>query len=105
LLSGPLPGSPAALTSRARAPRQPFINSKELPTNRMSLPYTPTAAALYLGISEKTLSKLRRAGRAPDHTRDTQGHVQYTKEALDAWRLKHRRTVRYIPLEAAPVAA
>ncbi len=67
----------------------------------MSKYLTPTAAALYLAVSEKTLMKLRRATTGPEYTRDTQGHVQYTKEALDAWRAKHRRTIRYIPLEAS----
>lgn len=65
----------------------------------------PTAAALYLDVSEKTLTKLRRARRGPDFVRDTHGHVQYSREALDVWRAKHRRTVRYILLEAAAGAA
>jgi predicted DNA-binding transcriptional regulator AlpA len=59
----------------------------------------PAAAALELGISEKTLTKWRRENKGPTFVRTSGDRVRYSKEALNEWRATQVATIRYTPLE------
>jgi hypothetical protein len=55
------------------------IYSRGVPDGRMN----PKNAALYLGLSEKTLAMMRCAGTGPKFTK--RGRVFYFEDDLDEW--------------------
>lgn len=80
----------------AAAPYSP----SDKPT-RMTDLIPPAAAALELGISEKTLTKWRRENKGPPFTRISGDRVRYSRGALKGWRATQAVTIRYAPLECA----
>ena len=46
---------------------------------------SPIEAAIYLGISHKTLADMRSAGRSPKYYKPTNKLVYYYKKDLDDW--------------------
>jgi Helix-turn-helix domain len=105
------PPDSAAVNRRAIRPPSSTTNSHEEShvtdlqrRDVSSAPLTPAAAAVYLGISEKTLTKWRQAGKGPAFVRNQDGRVRYTIEALKEWRATQTVTIRYSPLELAVAA-
>ena len=62
---------------------------------------SPAAAAVELGVSEKTLAKWRNARRGPPYERTANGCVRYSKERIKRWRAQQVTSVRYCSLERA----
>lgn len=65
-------------------------------TEADSLPayLTPTKAAGYLGLSERTLIEYRRRGTGPRYSRlggSLNGRVRYRRQDLDRWMLAQSR--------------
>lgn len=61
---------------------------------------TPAAAAVELGVSEKTLSKWRCQGKGPPFQRHGHDCVRYDHAAVIEWRSRQPKTVRYLSLSA-----
>lgn len=62
---------------------------------------SPAAAAVELGVSEKTLAKWRQAHLGPPFTRLAHDCVRYDRKRLRDWRSNQLVTVRYLSLRVA----
>lgn len=65
---------------------------------------SPAAAAVELGVSEKTLSKWRARGKGPPFNRHGHDCVRYDRATVIEWRDKQPKTVRYLSLSIAAQA-
>lgn len=62
---------------------------------------SPPAAAVELGVSEKTLTKWRQARKGPPYGRISNDRVRYSKEAIERWRARQVTSIRYCLLDRA----
>jgi excisionase family DNA binding protein len=83
------------LAERERAQPKPAPRPADAPRPAKPI-LTPAEAASFLGISSRTLARLRASGDIPAHTTGANGHARYKRDDLQAWLEKPKQ---------APVAA